>query len=458
MNMIRGNVAALAVRILGTLAGAIGAAYALGCADADDTEDSCARVTSVPPPLEPGERGFAYGPDSHFIIGDERIPQDVFDFYLAQTPQAVTETLNFVNIRSPWANQLIVNLTEDNGDDCTDGAAACATHRVIIHAAGEEIVTYNLSRYEQLQTPAERQLAAWWFFNSAHVYYHEIFHALRFGFTWWGVEEGLAEYSAHHLTNGKEPNAVNRELKTLTLESATVPSAENMLPIPVSDVSAYLSEIRLVGKTSSPPGFMLQAEVKMAYVDQYQQYQPGETFTLFVPNNVYTPVLDLHVALSPITALRHQASIATHIPEASFEEVICGNEFLIRTTHMRMDTGAVIVTKNDHSSYGRLTDGNFERPTVGLGGMFYSTAFCFFERMRQDFGASAVNTILLALTEFAWVHEFDPQPFPFFETVRAATGMDFQRAESYFNFFTFPIEDHWYMVGGLCHENETLLQ
>lgn len=421
--------------------------HVFGCSNSNTASaPPCSAPPTIPPPLEPTEQGFAHNLDDHFVLGDARIPDEVFSFYLDRTPEAVAAVLDLFHMTSPWEKQLIVRLTETTGTDCIDGAMACARTREIVFASNEDILQHNLDGYHQAQSSEERAASAWLFFNSPRVFYHEIVHALRFGFTWWGVEEGLAEYGGSHLVAGKAATATNRLLASETL---SLTSSDDRLLL--GHASAYMTQLsfRDTGRWEGANRvYQVTAHVKAPYVSLSEQYQVGDIVTKEV-HGKYNPFLDITIGMARTGNDDLAIDIYTNFPTAATEEITCTNSGIQYVTRTRM--GSEVSAAKRFAPYATLASGQYDRPENG-GGSFYPTAMCFFERMRTDYGENAVNALVVSLSEFAWNHETDPAPFPFFETVRKVTGMDSHAAAVYFNFFSFPIDDAWYMVGDLCHQ------
>lgn len=307
------------------------------------------------------------------------------------------------------------------GQGCSPDASACAGAGYAEFAITPTTVNTNASQNK---------------LTNAGTFYHELSHALRYFVSepWWGLEEGLAVYTAEHLAN--EKNTIPATGISKKIYSQIIPTGKTI----------FFSQEQYYGLLDLTATITKDGALSIAYTGFMEESINGK----FLVSNGESQFVSSYLARFDIQDEQHvllRLYDSAHLD--AIQKPSCTPEGTRLVSQIATDDGTADV-KYPLVPYKKL--GSFVRH--GNQGGYYNTGFCFWETLRQQYGHDAVKTMVQSMLEFSKQQPVSMCPgflskFPFFNTFKDVTGMTDTQAKEYFARFSVPTDDDWYVLGSV---------
>lgn len=395
----------------------IGAALTALMEACASSEYACHDPANLPVKNQPNTDEFVSVTGQRKIIADKVFSQKAVDTFSANLIQREQQVEEFFDFQSPWRGKIslfLVNGKSPNNECGGSDAAKCSVFGVMIFAHPPE-------QLADLNESAEAGFAM-------EPIVHEMSHVLRFGLVNMpaGLEEGLAIYTEillHRLRpNGGKPDHVAKKIFSGTMKPGdTIKLPEGL----------WGNTLTLMGTKSFDPFTLIF------------NYNQTNTKVFSYPVSIDTPTeiaSDLIVRVTK-NGTGYSVSLYQH---SIFKDVFLDTTIdyqCLALGYRRIETTFTedfeMTTVDGLQAYDKSAPYSDSRK-------YYPSNFCFWDSLRERAGHSAIQAIVQSMVTFSQAHVGEDSQFPFFQAVRAATGMSLDDAFAHFERFSAPTDNASY--------------
>jgi len=386
------------------------------------------------------------------------VTEQAAKLYLDKMSYHAPQVVDMFGIDSPWRNSSVIALIDlKYHQKICGGADACAGN-------GTVVLPYFsndfFSDFDSLNTAA--QVGEMFHFNESTLV-HELSHAMRGGIAdpWWGLEEGLAVYTANYYQEPlQEPSGVAHKIFDREIQingtffiPARATDGELNLQCNYSNrdtLNCYIySDSNNISVSIFPNDWSTVEDLLL-----YHGITTGEDGTTASGSlKVYRRAVE-HVSETDETEykyldVRQHGISCGELSYRVFSEVLTEDGYVTATAP---DDGFNVEAGSSGIPYVKLESFEHDNNSLFDRGAYYNTGYCFWGTLRDRYGKEAVNTMVQSMVEFSKSHQNEcptKSNFPFFDTFRQVTGMNEADAKTYFDRFSVPTEDKWYPLGGV---------